>query len=83
MTDFTRAGRPTFTIDRAVSPRLPFVAQVVCICCGASFAVPYGSPVATFRVSSEILGLSCDGCLDPDSRARLLSMRRQSEVRND
>lgn len=79
--DFTRAGKPQLRLERAVSHSLPFVACVPCICCGQVVAVAIGEHVAMFRVGSEIVGLACDACLDPQSRTRLCRLRHQEAQR--
>lgn len=78
--DFTHAGKPGLRLERAVSHSLPFVACVPCICCGQVVAVAIGEHVAMFRVGSEIVGIVCECCLSPESRATLAEMRHTGTV---
>ena len=77
---YTRVGQTRFRLEQVKSQRLSFVAETVCIRCGGTVHVPYGVVAAVFRVGPEFVGISCDACVDTDTRERLARLRERGKA---
>jgi hypothetical protein len=70
-------GQTHFKFESIVTRHLPFKAETSCIQCGCPLIVDLGATGAVFRVGNVFIGISCDNCLTPESRARANELRAQ------
>jgi hypothetical protein len=69
-------GTPRLRLQPVKSPKLGFVAKTTCLCCRRAMDVTFGVIAATFTIGNEFIGVACDDCLVPESRAQLQAQRR-------
>ncbi len=57
------------------SDRIPWMATVDCLSCGAPVTLRRGAVAVCYRIGAEFIGIACDDCLSEASRARLVEIR--------
>ena len=71
--------RTLFLFEKVKVESLPWVAETVCLNCGEPFVVRRGAIAPVLRAGNEVVGVMCDECLAPESRAEV-ERRRKAEV---
>ncbi len=73
--------RTTFSFEKVVSDRVLWRAEVACLRCGAPVVITRGATAAVMKCGNEFVGVTCDDCLAPPSRAALAQLRDQEVPR--
>jgi len=75
------AGKTTFAFEKVMVDRLRWTAETSCLQCGGSLRVRRGQIAAVLRGGNEFIGLTCDGCLSPESREHVAKLREQAKAK--
>src|SRR5688572_28581998 len=70
-------GDTRFALERVRLARMSLILHTPCLVCGQPIAVSDGHQ-AVFRIDTDILGVCCENCLDPQTRAALARRRQLS-----